>query len=437
MPGTAVLQQEVLPAQTRCSHEPAPWPVESRLDASACSATLSVGGLWKPGHLAAFAVPVPPASGSAPAQARRLRTPKSYEVAAGDLVSRVFSGPSESCRLLPCRSHQQRCPGAWSRPSPMKAWPWWSWSRGICPWRRYGLAGTFGLWQVPSGAGPASLLLLHMPSDGSPSRGSVNVSLAVPAVAFEQVPEGRVLGVDAVTVDAGASVRDEIDEAVVDDHAERLGEGVRFLRWSCPATARVNGGSCRPGLGAAGLCMPTSAQVRSSSHLPATCGRRRRQVVSGASSPLRAAGFSWRPVGGAGASRLRSLTTSDRYRNPVFGAVADPEVRGVCGQPLSTRSSPIRPNSVGGGSPLDGEPSPGRMPSAGTWNLRVGRSLLRRPGDHGRRCTLCSNSSTSATAATWSGSARRISTLSQLPWPRRSRRAGSRPPLGRAGSAGE
>ena len=46
----------------------------------------------KPGHLAAFAVPVPPASGSAPAQARCLRTPKSYEVAVGDLVSHVFSG---------------------------------------------------------------------------------------------------------------------------------------------------------------------------------------------------------------------------------------------------------------------------------------------------------------------------------------------------------
>ena len=185
--------------------------------------------------------------------------------------------------------------------SPMKASPWWSSSRGICPWRRYGQAGTFGLWQVPSGAGPASLLLLHMPSDGSPSRGSVNVSLAVPAVAFDQVPEGRVLGVDEVTVDAGARVRDAIDEAVVDDHAERVGEGVRFLRWSCPATARVNGGFCRPGwVQPAPVCHKVRAQVRSSSHLPATCGRRRRQVVSGASSPLRAAGFSWRPVRGGG-----------------------------------------------------------------------------------------------------------------------------------------
>ena len=51
---------------------------------------------------------------------------------------------------------------------------------------------------------------------------------AVPAPTFDQVPERRVLRVDEVTVDAGTQVREAIDEAVVDDYAERLGEGVRF-----------------------------------------------------------------------------------------------------------------------------------------------------------------------------------------------------------------
>ena len=54
----------------------------------------------------------------------------------------------------------------------------------------------------------------------------------------------RALRVDEVTVDAGMHVREAIDEAVVDDHAERLGEGVRFAAVVVSATARA-AASCR------------------------------------------------------------------------------------------------------------------------------------------------------------------------------------------------
>ncbi|MCY4121621.1 MAG: hypothetical protein OXG72_11955 [Acidobacteria bacterium] len=47
----------------------------------------------------------------------------------------------------------------------------------------------------------------------------------------------RALRVDEVPVDAGMRVREAIDEAVVDDHAERLGEGVRFAAVVVSATA--------------------------------------------------------------------------------------------------------------------------------------------------------------------------------------------------------
>ena len=242
-----------------------------------------------------------------------------------------------------------------------------------------------------------------MPSGGSPSRGSVNVSLAVPAVAFDQVPEGRVLGVDEVTVDAGARVRDEIDETVVDDHAERLIEGVRFLRRSCPATARVNGG--RPGwVQPAPVCpqgpRAGEKQLSSAGNMWSvkTASRIRRVVAPPRGGLLLASG----PGGRSGASRVRKSDNVGPYRNPVFVLLPIPRFVGS----VVSRCRPdphLSVRTASGDSPLDGEPSPGRIPSAGTWNLRVGRSLLRRPGDHGRRCTLCSNSSTSATAATWFG----------------------------------
>ena len=54
----------------------------------------------------------------------------------------------------------------------------------------------------------------------------------------------RALRVDEVTVDAGMHVREAIDEAVVDDHAEHLGEGVRFTAVVVSATARA-AASCR------------------------------------------------------------------------------------------------------------------------------------------------------------------------------------------------
>ena len=53
---------------------------------------------------------------------------------------------------------------------------------------------------------------MHMSSDSSPFRSSVSVSPAVPAAAFDQVPERRVLRVDEVAVDAGTPVREAIDE---------------------------------------------------------------------------------------------------------------------------------------------------------------------------------------------------------------------------------
>ena len=62
----------------------------------------------------------------------------------------------------------------------------------------------------------------------SPSRDLVSVSPAVPPAAFDQVAERRTLRVDEVTVDAGTQVREAVAEHVVDDYAERLGEGVRF-----------------------------------------------------------------------------------------------------------------------------------------------------------------------------------------------------------------
>ena len=49
----------------------------------------------------------------------------------------------------------------------------------------------------------------------------------------------RALRVDEVPVDAGMHVREAIDEAVVDDHAERPGEGVRFAAVVVSATARA------------------------------------------------------------------------------------------------------------------------------------------------------------------------------------------------------
>ena len=62
----------------------------------------------------------------------------------------------------------------------------------------------------------------------SPSRDLVSVSPAVPPAAFDQVAERRTLRVDEVRVDVGTQVREAIAEHVVDDYAERLGEGVRF-----------------------------------------------------------------------------------------------------------------------------------------------------------------------------------------------------------------
>ena len=73
----------------------------------------------------------------------------------------------------------------------------------------------------------------------SPSRDPVSVPAAVPPAAFDQVPERGRLRLDEVTVDAGTQVREAIDESVVDDYAEGLGEGVRF-----PPVVVFRDGSC-------------------------------------------------------------------------------------------------------------------------------------------------------------------------------------------------
>ncbi len=114
-------------------------------------------------------------------------------------------------------------------------------SRGFCSLRRYGYAGAFRFRQVRAASGRrlVSCYRLYMSSDNSPSRGSVSVSPTVPAAAFAQAPERRVRRVDDVWLDAGVQVREAIDEAVVDDHAERFGRACPgFLLWSSSATAR-------------------------------------------------------------------------------------------------------------------------------------------------------------------------------------------------------
>ena len=85
-------------------------------------------------------------------------------------------------------------------------------------------------------------------------------------------------------------------------------------------------------------------------HPADTCGRRRRQVVSRASSHIRAVGFPESNPDGSG-PEAASKPDVDPVPDPAVSAAADPEVRWVGGQPLS-------------GSALDGEAIANQIVSA-------------------------------------------------------------------------
>lgn len=110
-----------------------------------------------------------------------------------------------------------------------------------------------------------------------------------PALTRAYRPPGRL---DSASIDAGAQVREAIDEAIVDDDTERLGEGVRFSACGHFRDCLAGGGAARR----AGRPSPGSRPGKPDGQ-PARSGTGAPDRVQSATLPVETSGGSPRPVG--------------------------------------------------------------------------------------------------------------------------------------------
>ena len=110
-------------------------------------------------------------------------------------------------------------------------------------------------------------------------------------------------------------------------------------------------------------------------HPADTCGRRRRQVVSRASSHIRAVGFSGVQSGWVWAPEPASKPDVDPVPDPAVSAAADPEVRGSVASRCRAQRSTARPSPTRSSRPCGSQPSQRAQDRFRTGSCRWSRSM--------------------------------------------------------------